>query len=158
MISIHNQAGSRKYLTEAEHARFLAAAEQVPPDVRAFCHTLSWTGCRLSEALALTSERVDLVAGTITFETLKKHQRGPLRTVLIQPELATMLDLLFGISSLHGRAAKAPLWPFSRTTAWRWIKEILAVAGVEGAQASPKGLRHALKVTTMDQDITLNTV
>ncbi len=64
MMSIHGQDGGRKYLTGAEHARFLAAADQARRDVRAFCHTLAWTGCRLSEALALTGERIDVVAGS----------------------------------------------------------------------------------------------
>ncbi len=73
MMSIHDEAGGRKYLTGAEHTRFLQAADLAPRDVRAFCHTLAWSGCRISEALALTGERVDVAAGTITFETLKKR-------------------------------------------------------------------------------------
>jgi len=148
MMSIHDQAGGRKYLTGAEHARFLQAVDLAPRDVRAFCHTLAWTGCWVSEALALTGERVDVAAGAVTFETLKKRRRGLFRTVPIPPELATMLDLVFG---LRGPAAKAPLWPFSRATAWRWVKAVLAAAGIEGAQASPKGLRHALGVAAVGQ-------
>jgi len=149
MMSIHDQAGGRKYLTGAEHARFLQAADLAPRDVRAFCHTLAWTGCRVSEALALTGERVDVVAGSITFESLKKRRRGLFRTVPIPPELATMLDLVFGLRGLRGPAARAPLWAFSRATAWRRVKEVLAAAGIEGAQARPKGLRHALGVAAV---------
>ena len=66
--------------------------------MRAFCHTLGWSGCRISEALALAGERIDVAAGTITFETLKRRRRGLFRTVPIPPELATMLDLVFGRS------------------------------------------------------------
>jgi integrase len=157
-MSIHDQAGGRKYLTGAEHTRFLAAADQAPRDVRAFCHTLAWTGCRLSEALALTGERVDVVAGAITFESLKKRRRGLFRTVPIPPELATMLDLVFGLRGLRGPAAKTPLWPWSRATAWRRVKEVLAAAGIEGVQASPKGLRHAMGVAAVGQGIPLNLV
>jgi integrase len=109
MMSLHDQAGGRKYLTREEHIRFLLAADQAPRDVRAFCHTLGWSGCRISEALALTAERVDVAAGTIAFETLKKRQRGLFRTVPIPPELAVMLDLVFGLRGLKGPAAKAPL-------------------------------------------------
>jgi integrase len=126
MMSIHDQAGARKYLTREEHTRFLRAADQAPRDVRAFCHTLAWTGCRISEALALTGERVDVATGAITFETLKKRQRGLFRSVPIPPALATMLDLVFGLRSLRGPARAAPLWPWSRATAWRRIKEVLA--------------------------------
>ncbi len=158
MMSIHDQQGGRKYLSGAEHTRFLAAADQAPRDVRAFCHTLAWTGCRISEALALTGAQVDVVAGTVTFETLKKRRRGLFRTVPIPPELATMLDLVFGVRGLRGPAAKALLWPWSRATAWRRVKEVLAAAGIEGAQASPKGLRHALGVAAVGQGIPLNMV
>ncbi len=91
MMSIHDRDGGRKYLTGAEHARFLLAADQAPRDVRAFCHTLAWTGCRVSEALALTGAQVDVAGGTITFETLKKRQRGLFRTVPIPPTLPPCL-------------------------------------------------------------------
>ena len=79
MMSLHDQQGGRKYLTREEHIRFLLAADRAPRDVRAFCHTLGWSGCRISEALALTAERIDVATGTITFETLKKRQRGLFR-------------------------------------------------------------------------------
>jgi len=158
MMSLHDQAGGRKYLTREEHIRFLLAADQAPRDVRAFCHTLGWSGCRISEALALTAERVDVAAGTITFETLKKRRTGVFRAVPIPPELATMLDLVFGLRGLRGPAAKLPLWSWSRATAWRRIKEVLAAAGIEGAQASLKGLRHAMGVAAVGQGIPLNLV
>ncbi len=158
MMSIHDQAGARKYLTDDERRRFLAAADAAPREVRAFCHTLVWTGCRVSEALALTADRVDVAAGTITFESLKKRRRGLFRTVPVPPELAIMLDLVFGIRGLRGATAKRPLWGFSRATAWRRVKEALAAADIEGAQASPKGLRHALGVAAVGQGIPLNMV
>ena len=158
MMSIHDRAGGRKYLTGVEHGHFLAAADLAPRDVRAFCHTLAWTGCRISEALALTAERVDVAAGAITFETIKKRRRGVFRTVPVPPELATMLDLVFGVRGLRGSAARELLWPWSRSTAWRRVKEVLATAGVEGVQASPKGLRHALGVAAVGRGIPLNMV
>ena len=63
------------------------------------------------------------MVGTVTFETLKKRRIGLFRTVLIPPELATMLDLVFGLRGLRGSAAKAPMWPFSRASVWRRIKK-----------------------------------
>jgi hypothetical protein len=56
MMSIHDQAGGRKYLTEDERRRFLVAADAI----RARCARLSklaWTGCRISVELALITER-----------------------------------------------------------------------------------------------------
>jgi integrase len=43
------------------------------------------------------------------------------------------------------RAAKK-LWRWSRTTAWRRVKEIMKAAGINGLAAPPKGLRHGFGV------------
>ena len=48
---------------------------------RTFCAVLAYSGCRISEALALTSEAIDTAAGTIVFETLKKRKSGVYRAV-----------------------------------------------------------------------------
>lgn len=53
MTSTHDQAGARKYLTETERARFPAGASRREGEAPAFCHTLGWSGCRISERLAL---------------------------------------------------------------------------------------------------------
>ena len=38
--------------------------------------TLAYTGSRVSEALALTADRVDLAGKTVVFESLKKRRGG----------------------------------------------------------------------------------
>jgi integrase/recombinase XerD len=79
--------------------------------------------------------------------------------VPVPPELATMLDLVFGLRERRGTAAlRAPLWAWSRTTAWRRVREVLAAAGVDGVQASPKGLRHGLGVAAVTNGVPLNLV
>lgn len=158
MSGLHDAAGARKYLTAEERARFLVAADAAPRAVRALCHTLAWSGCRVSEALALTAERVDLAGAAITVESLKKRRRGTFRTVPVPAELVTMLDLVFGLRGRRGTALKAPLWDWSRTTAWRRVREVLHAAGIEGAQASPKGLRHGLGVAAVTHGVPLNLV
>lgn len=67
MMRLVDTAGRRLYLSEAERQAFLRATRAYPPDVRAFCLTLLYTGCRISEALALTADRVDRQAGTLIF-------------------------------------------------------------------------------------------
>jgi hypothetical protein len=72
-MQLHTAGGARKYLTAAERGTFLRAAEQADRQVRTLCMTLAYAGCRLSEALALTADRVDLAAGVLVFESLKKR-------------------------------------------------------------------------------------
>jgi integrase len=49
--------------------------------------TLAYAGCRLSEALTLTVDRIDLAAGVLVFETPKKRQAGIFRAVPVPPAL-----------------------------------------------------------------------
>ena len=49
---------------------FLRAAEQADRQVRTLCMTLAFARCRLSEALALTVDRVD--PGLLVLESIKK--------------------------------------------------------------------------------------
>ena len=78
---LFDQAGNRKYLTHDERKAFLKAADRAPREVRTFCHLLHFSGCRISEALALTYDRVDFTDGTVTFESLKKRRGGVYRSV-----------------------------------------------------------------------------
>ncbi len=71
---LHTADGTRKYLTADERDAFLREADLADRPVRTLCRTLAFSGCRLSEALALTADRVDLAAGVLVFETLKKRR------------------------------------------------------------------------------------
>jgi len=50
------------------------------------------------------------------------------------------------------------LWPFGRATAWRRVHEVMHRAGIDGPQASPKGLRHGFGVAAVQAGIPLNMV
>ena len=70
--------------------------------------------CRISEALALTPEHVDLPGKAVVFETLKKRRRGVYRAVPVPPGLLDQLDLVHGLREAlkRGRGhADRLLWP-----------------------------------------------
>src|ERR1700712_343605 len=107
--------------------------------------TLTYAGCRLSEALALTVDRVDLAAGVLTFESLKKRRGGVYRSVPVPPALLETLDMVHGIREQQtgkGRGRGVRLWPWSRMTGWRAVHDVMVTTRLEGPHASPKGLRH----------------
>jgi hypothetical protein len=74
-MALHTADGARKYLTTVERDAFLRAAELTDRQVRTLCMTLAYAGCRLSEALALTVDRVVLAAGVLVLESLETPQR-----------------------------------------------------------------------------------
>ncbi len=96
-MQLFDAEGRRLYCTEDERRAFLAAAAKAPREVRTFCATLHATGCRISEALALTARQVDLSGRVVVFESLKKRRRGVFRAVPVPPELLDTLDMVHGI-------------------------------------------------------------
>lgn len=159
---LFDQAGNRKYLTADERKAFLKAADRAPREIRTFCHLLHFSGCRISEALALTCDRVDFANGTVTFESLKKRRDGVYRSVPVPPTLLDALDLVHNVretEAKRGRGRKVKIWAWERTTAWRKVKEVMATADLgEGPQVSPKGLRHGFGVLAVTNGIPLNMV
>ncbi len=81
----------------------VAAAAKAPREVRTFCGTLHATGCRISEALALTARQIDLSGRVVVFESLKKRRRGVFRAVPVPPELLDTLDMVHGIREAQRR-------------------------------------------------------
>lgn len=60
-MGVFDRRGNRKYLNETERKAFCEAIHVENDEARqAFCLTLFYTGCRISEALSLTVGCVDL--------------------------------------------------------------------------------------------------
>ena len=159
--SLYDSKGQRKYLTPAEREAFLRAADSAARQVRTLCYVLAHTGCRISEALALTADRVDLKGGSLIFESLKKRQAGIFRPVPIPPDLLDALNLVHDLRSAQKRRDRGRgvrLWPFARNTAWRHIGAVMKGAKISGLHASPKGLRHGFGIKAVTVGVPLNMV
>lgn len=154
-MSLYGSSGSRKYLNAAERRRFLESAQQLPPPERLFCLTLAWSGGRISEVLALTPAAIDIESGVASIETLKRRRRGVVRQVPLPPSVLRDLDRAFMLRRRQRdpHLATARLWTWSRTTAWRRVKEVMAAAGISGTPAMPKGLRHSFGVNAFQVNV-----
>ena len=141
-LSLFGQSGSRKYLNAAERRRFIEAARAAPPKIRLFCLMLGWSGARISEVLALTPASIDIESGVASIQTLKRRKRGIVRQVPLPPDVLDELDRVFKlrIAQRDPRLANQRIWCFSRTTAWRRVKEVMAAAGIIGAARHAQGL------------------
>ena len=141
MSFLFDHRGNRKYLNAKERRAFLNAARQIPPEVRTFCITLAYTGCRISEALNLVPSRIDVSEGFLIFESLKKRRLGVFRAIPIPQALVLDLENTHGVraSQRDAKLAQKRLWPWCRTTAWSHVKRCMAAAYIEGPQAIQKG-------------------
>jgi integrase/recombinase XerD len=153
-MAVFDRRGQRKYLNGQERRAYLQTVQDEPDaGRRAFCLTLFYTGCRISEALNLTTDRVDLAGKAVVVETLKRRRRGHFRSVPIPDLLVKLLRQILASGETPGR-----VWAFSRATGYRLVKDCMERAGVVGGMASPKGLRHGFAVACLAQKIPLPTV
>ena len=154
-FSLFSATGARKYLTDAERRRFQSTIANLAARQRLFCETLLWSGGRVSEILALVSDAVDLDNGSIALLTLKRRQEGVVRQIPLPRAVIRDLASEFQIrdAQLNAETASCRLWPWSRTTAWRLVKKVMAAAGVVGVPASPKGLRHTFGVRAFQGNV-----
>ncbi|MCB1098957.1 MAG: site-specific integrase [Verrucomicrobiae bacterium] len=126
----------------------MKAAETLPVKSAALCLLLCYTGCRISEALALAEADIDWSTDVIRFRCLKKRGKEHVRRVPISGALKRKLKL---ITPSSGR-----IWSISRATGWRIIKSAMNEAGIVGIHASPKGLRHGFGVRCAMVGVPLN--
>ena len=153
--SLLGRNGKRKYLTIRESDAFIAAAHLYPNDILLFCEVMVATGCRVSEALSLTTSSFDFDSGIVVIECLKKRKKGVFREIPLPPNLLASIQNKIGESeiSTNGR-----LWSWSRMTAYRNICAVMKSAGVVGDHATPKGLRHGFAVGAIQAGVPLNLV
>ncbi len=156
ILSLHTQTGARKYLDAAERGRFIDTASAAPTALRLLCLTLAHTGCRVSEALALTPDSLRAAEGVIAFRTLKKRSKHVMVREVPVPD-AVMRDLVVLAGACTSTEVR--LWPWGRVRAWQLVKSIMRGAGIrEGPHATVKGLRHAFGLHAVRCGVPLNFV
>jgi integrase/recombinase XerD len=150
-VSLFDGQGRRKYLVAGERLAFVQQATKESAAISAFCLTMTFTGARISEVLALTATRIDAADRSIIFETLKQRRKCVFRAVPVPNELILLL------ASISGGETER-IWPWGRTTAWKIIKSIMRKAGIADGLFKPKALRHAFAVEAGQKGISLNIV
>jgi integrase len=158
--SIYDTRGRRKYLTPKERAEFLRLAIAVGGEIASFCAVLTICGPRISEALSLVPERIDDGAGTINFKTLKRRTEGVTRAVPVPTRFFKFLDNVHGYraASLDERTAQQRLWSWSRTTAWRRVKEVMKRTSVPPYLRTSRALRHGYATDAYIQKVALDLI
>lgn len=160
--ALYTAAGERKYLNAAEREAFKRAALSMPPQVRTYGLFIYYTGARTSEALEVTPERLNFDDNTVLIRTLKQNPD--------KPDKFRILDLpdtfLFSLESEYkartkkeaGRGHQVPLWPFTKRTAQKYVKQIMTAAEIEGVKATARGLRHSVGVSMAMNKTPMNVI
>lgn len=152
--SMYDTFGQRKYLTKEEMHSFVMLSTTFSIDVELFCSVVAYTGCRISEALSLGKNNIDFQQHCIVIKCLKKRKRLVFRAIPVKSNF--ILKLRDGLD--RGLLTPDRLFPWSRMTGYRRIREVMEAAGIRGSYATPKGLRHAFGVNAVQSGVPLNMV
>lgn len=147
---LHDAQGNRKYLTADERRAFFDAIPKALIDrngreKRTFALMLYYSGCRISEALEVTGERIDYKEQVVQFRTLKRKKQS-FRYVPLPHSFLEKLDDVHHVKDFVKKEPDKKIWQFNRKTGWSAIKAVMEKAGIEGAQATAHGLRHSFVI------------
>lgn len=155
--SLYGLDGRRKYLTPTERSAFVAAALRCSrAEVGALGVILAYTGCRISEALALHRDAIEPVECFVAIRSLKKRQKFVIREVPVPDWLPHYIAEACGLS---GRPTGSHIWSWSRGHAWLLMHELMNEAGIgPGPHATAKGLRHGFAIHALHSGVPINMV
>jgi integrase len=154
--SLYNTDGKRLYLTPKERQAFYKAANRQPAKVKTLCYMLYHTGCRISEALNMTYGRIDIPAGEVVIQSLKKRSKKPHYRAIPVPKC-----FLNQLRTTHDFTNPDDfLWGWSRSHAWRLVKAVMKDAGINTKlpHATCKGLRHAFGIQAACKNVPINII
>lgn len=157
-FSLYGAQGARKYLNRSERNRALTAIRSLQHSHSLFALVLAFTGARVSEVLALTHRSFQIEQGLVTIVTAKRRKHS-VREVPIPRGLMVSLNRFFLLRTFQREGGEPErLWPFCRMTAYRIIRRVMKRAQVCGAQACPRGLRHAFGVACTQSGVPITLV
>ena len=99
-----------------EYQEFRKAILELPDNKQAFLSILFFAGCRVSEALALTSKDISWTEDIIFIQFFRL--KGSKQT---DPQELPLSDALLWLCEQEGK-----LFPFSRMTAYRTVKKVFS--------------------------------
>ena len=138
--SLFTNKGERKYLNRVERERFYNATLRLPLEKRLFCLMFYYTGARLNEIAQIEKVQIDHSDRKVILRTLKQRKANVFRQMSL-PDY-----VLEGLDMLCAKNKTKMLWSFSSRSGARYIKTVMADAGIEGIKSNARGLRHGYAV------------
>lgn len=153
---IGSKAVSRVFSTNlpkyfnADEVRMILSDKLKQEDYDAYflCLFLWNTGTRVSEALSVKPEDIDLMAKAIRVRTLKR--KGHVRVFPVQNGFVGELALWI---NLKGLKRGDNLFQFSRKTAYNYVRNACSFAGLTDDRGHPHTWRHSFAVNCITQQV-----
>lgn len=138
-----------KYFT-ADEVRIILSDSLKTEDYDAYflCLFLWNTGVRISEALAVKAEDIDLIGKALRVATLKR--KGHLRVIPIQNGFIGEIALWI---NLKGIKRGDHLFQMSRKTAYNYVRKACNMAGVFDDRCHPHTFRHSFAINCIIQQV-----
>lgn len=140
-MRLYSKRSERLYLNRAERKQFENIALNKELQTQLLCLLLLYTGCRLSEALAVKGADFQWSEGIVSIKSLKKRDKHHVREISIPTHVFAP-----ALQQIESATRDQTLIEYCRTTAWRSIKQVMSEANIIGSHATPKGLRHSFGV------------
>ena len=154
LTELYSKDGDRLYLNPPERLAFYEFAEGIEDLAhKTLCMVLIYTGCRISEAVNLRRKDIDVSNETLIIRTLKQGGKVIRQRELMIPDF--IIDLLIEQAPAHKYHR---IWRVRRETGWRWVNKQMTLAGLDGAKATCKGLRHAFAIDNASESVPLATI
>jgi integrase/recombinase XerD len=145
-----SRSGQAAILSNEQIDRVIAVCRQPYKCVVAIA---AFTGCRISEALALKSENLNLGGETITFTVTKTEKP---RTVFLHPDLIAMLDDAALPSNGYLFPSTRTAGHVTRQAVDQELRAVLADLGIKGA--STHSFRRSLATNLHGKGVPLKAI
>lgn len=138
-----------KYFT-ADEARMILSDSLKQTDYDLYFLSLFlWnTGCRVSEALGVRVQDIDLIGKALRVNTLKR--KGHTRVLPLQNGFIGEIALWINVNGLKRNDL---LFDISRKTAYNYVKEACEYSGITDERAHPHTWRHSYAVNCITQGV-----
>jgi len=152
-MSLLDGKGRRKYLNSVERKLFFRNANNLDKEKKLFCLFLYWTGVRISEAINIDVCQIDFDEHKVVIKSLKKRGKTVFRQIPIPEHFSSEL-----MKYISGNRLEEKPFLKDRRTYSRYVKSLMKQSGIDGPQASPKGLRHSFAVHCLMKSIPLTLI
>jgi integrase/recombinase XerD len=148
VLHLFDEQGQRLFFNLEERAAFLKAADKAAGTTRTFCYLLHYTGCTLTEAVAVTPAQIDFSGRAVVLQGTTERRQEIARTVPVPDAFLALFDEMHDIRQAQsGPHANERIWPQDIKSLRDRVGRVIKEAGIRGGpHALPRAIRYGFLV------------